>query len=132
MNEIQPDLESLKLISQMQQSEASIHWSRNNIFLVCSSILLLALSQFKQVELRILVSVLGIVLNFAWLLIQYRSSKYILHWKIEYRRLQAQSANIPDVFPQQLRGIEMRKIAFILPIAFMVIWALFLFFVIRK
>jgi uncharacterized membrane protein YjjB (DUF3815 family) len=68
MEKNSPVLDSLKAISQMQQSEASIHWSRNNIFLVCSSILLLALSQFKQLQLCILISALGIVLNFAWLL----------------------------------------------------------------
>jgi hypothetical protein len=116
----------------MQQSEAQIHWSRNNIFLVCSSILLLAFSQFDQLELRILVSALGIVLNFAWLLIQYRSSKYILHWKNESRRLRAQANDIPDVFPKNLKGIEMRKVVFILPVAFMIIWALILFYTLTK
>jgi len=126
MTDNKPELEGLRLILQMQQSEATIHWTRNNIFLVCSSILLLAFSQFDQLELRILVSTLGIILNLAWLLIQYRSSKYIQHWKTESLRLRATAEDMPDIFPNKLKGIEMRKVVFILPVAFMVIWALIL------
>ena len=101
MTDNKPELEGLRLILQMQQSEATIHWTRNNIFLVCSSILLLAFSQFDQLELRILVSTLGIILNLAWLLIQYRSSKYIQHWKTESLRLRATAEDMPDIFPSK-------------------------------
>lgn len=128
MIENQPEIEKLKVITAMQQSEASLHWARNNIFLICSSILLLALSQFNQRILQLAIAALGFILNLTWLLIQYRSSKYILHWKTESRKLRTQSEDIPDIFPKRLKGIEMRKVAFILPIAFMVIWVLIFFF----
>jgi len=128
MTENQHEIEKLKVITAMQQSEASLHWARNNIFLICSSILLLALSQFNQRILQLAITALGFILNLAWLLIQYRSSKYILHWKTESRKLRTQSEDIPDIFPKKLKGIEMRKVAFIMPIAFMLIWVLIFFF----
>lgn len=120
MNENQSNIEKLKLLTEIQQSEATVHWSRNNIFLVCSSILLLALSQFEMAEFKLLIAALGFVINFAWLLIQYRSSKYILHWKAEAQKLKKDI----QVYPKKLKGIEMRKIVFILPISFMIIWAI--------
>jgi len=132
MTEIQPEIEKLKVITGMQQSEASIHWARNNIFLICSSILLLALSQFYQRLFQLAIVALGFIINLTWLLIQYRSSKYILHWKTESRKLRAQADDIPDIFPKKLKGIEMRKVVFILPIAFMVIWALIFVFSLTK
>ena len=124
MTENQLEIEKLRVITGMQQSEASIHWTRNNIFLVCSSILLLALSQYNQRLFQLAIAGLGFILNLTWLLIQYRSSKYILYWKTESRKLKTPVNDIPDIFPKELKGIEMRKIAFILPIAFMAIWAL--------
>jgi hypothetical protein len=132
MAEYQPEIEKLKVITGIQQSEASIHWTRNNIFLICSSILIIALSQFHQRFFQLAIAGLGFTLNFAWLLIQYRSSKYILHWKTESRRLRAHADDMPDIFPQKLKGIEMRKVVFILPIAFMVIWALIFVFSLTK
>jgi hypothetical protein len=126
MTENQPEIEKLKVITGMQQSEASIHWARNNIFLICSSILLLAFSQFHQELFQISIAALGFVINLAWLLIQYRSSKYIHHWKSEARRIMA------DIYPPDLKGIEMRKVAFIFPIAFMTIWLAILIITIIK
>lgn len=128
MTEFRPEIEKLKVITSMQQSEADIHWKRNNIFLICSSILLIALSQFHQRFYQLTIAGLGLTLNIAWLFIQYRSSKYILHWKTESRKLRDQTADLPDIYPPKLKGIEMRKVALILPIAFMVIWALIFVF----
>ena len=116
--------DKLKLVSEMQQSEASIHWRRNNIFLTCSSILLLAISQFTMKFIQITIVSLGFVLNFAWLLIQYRSSEYILHWSAQARLLTEQVGGTPDLFPEGLKGIPMREVAFIFPIAFMAIWVI--------
>ena len=124
MNENQSNIERLKIITEIQQSEAGLHWNRNNIFLICSSILLLALSQFDIPILKLLIAALGFFLNIAWLLIQYRSSKYILHWKTEAQKLRSQTQDIPDIYPKKLKGIEMRKVAFFLPIVFIVIWAI--------
>ena len=120
MTEDHPEIEKLKVITTMQQSEASIHWTRNNIFLICSSILLLAFSQFNQELFQLAIATLGFVINLAWLLIQYRSSKYIQHWKDQARKIQVD--DIPDIYPVKLKGIEMRKVVFVLPIAFMAIW----------
>jgi len=115
------DLEKLKLFTGMQHSEANLHWSRNNYFLMCSSILLLALSQFEARTFQFLVASLGLVLNIAWLLIQHRSSKYILYWKTEAQKLTS-SGEVPNIYPKNLGGFEMRKVAYVLPIAFIVIW----------
>lgn len=117
MTENQFDMAKLKVITDRQQSEASLHWTRNNIFLICSSILLLAFSQFHQQPLQIAIAALGFVINLAWLLIQYRSSKYIQHYKAEAQKI------MPDIYPKDLKGIEMRLVAFVFPIAFMAIWA---------
>ena len=115
------DLENQKRFTDMQQSEAKLHWSRNNYFLMCSSILLLALSQFEIQIYRLLVAILGLVLNIAWLAIQDRSSRYIDFWKTEAQKLTS-SGEAPIIYPQNLGGWEMRKVAYILPSAFIVIW----------
>jgi hypothetical protein len=124
MTENQPNIEGLKIVTDLQQSEADLNWKRNNIFLICSSILLVALSQFNLAILRFLIAALGFALNFAWLLIQYRSSKYILHWKGLAQTLREQDRNMPDIYPKNLPGIEVRKIALCLPLPFMIIWAI--------
>jgi len=41
------DLEKLIIFTNMRQSEAKLHWSRNNYFLTCSSFLMIALSLLK-------------------------------------------------------------------------------------
>ena len=110
------DFQKLNVLTDRQQSEASLHWTRNNIFLISSSILLLAFSQFQQKPLKIAVASLGFVINLAWLLVQYRSSKYIQHYKREAQKI------MPDIYPKKLKGIEMRLVAFVFPIAFMAIW----------
>ncbi len=117
MKENQFEIDKLRVITDRQQSEASLHWTRNNIFLICSSILLLTFSQFHQEPLQIAIGALGFVINLAWLFIQYRSSKYIQHYKAEAQKI------MPNIYPEDLKGIEMRHIAFVFPIVFMAIWA---------
>jgi len=125
------DLSQLKLFTERQHSEASLHWSRNSYFLVVMSILILAFGQkpvenlFQLALFRALTAILGAALSVIWLLIQHRSSKYILHYKTEARKL-AKTANITDVYPKELGGIEMRKLAYALPVAFLAIWLAFL------
>jgi len=116
MTENSFDIQKLKVFTDRQQSEAGTHWTRNNIFLICSSILLLAFSQFQQKPMQIAVASLGFVINLAWLLVQYRSSKYIQHYKAEAQKI------MPDIYPKELKGIEMRLVAFVFPIAFIAIW----------
>lgn len=125
------DLDRLKLFTERQDSEAKLHWSRNSYFLVVMSILILAYGQkpvedvFQLALLRTLIAILGVVLSIVWLLIQYRSSQYILYYK-EQARKYAESTNTPDVYPKSLRGIETRNLAYMLPIAFLFIWSAFI------
>ena len=124
------DLSRLKLFTERQDAEAKLHWSRNSYFLVVNSILVLAFGQ-KPVEdlftlaiFQALISILGVALSLIWLLIQHRSSKYILYYKTEARKL-AKLTNTPEVYPEKLGGIEMRKLAYILPVVFSIIWLAF-------
>lgn len=135
MSQKSEDLSRLKLITERQDSEAKLHWDRNSYFLVVMSILTLAFGQkpveslFQLALFRILIAFLGLALSLVWLLIQYRSSQYVLYYKTEARRL-AKITNTIDVYPEQLRGIEIRKLAYILPIVFLFIWLFFLVMVI--
>ena len=117
--------EKLKLFINLQQSEAQLHWNRNNYFLMCSSILLLAYSQFDQYKFQICITLFGILLNFPWFLIQHRSSKYIKYWKDQAEEIR-DSLNIVSIYPKDIGGIEIRKISYSLPILFSLVW-LFLF-----
>ena len=125
------DLNRLKLFTERQDAEAKLHWSRNSYFLVVISILFLAIGQ-KPVEdlftltlFQALISILGVALSLIWLLIQHRSSKYILYYKTEAQKL-AKLTNTPEVYPKKLGGIEMRKLAYLLPVVFLIIWLAFL------
>jgi len=120
--------DKLKMLLDMQQSEADLHWKRNNIFLLCSSILLLALSQFSQRKFRITIAGLGIILNVSWLLIQYRSSSYTQYWKAKAQELKDLDQDLLDMYPRNLKGIETRIIAHFLPIIFIIIWILVFIF----
>ncbi|MEM1738203.1 MAG: hypothetical protein QXF72_02465 [Nitrososphaerota archaeon] len=127
-------LNKLKLFTDRQDAEARLHWSRNSYFLVVMSILILAFSQ-KPVEnipqlviFQMLITFLGIILSIIWLLIQYRSSQYMLYYKREVQKL-VKETNAPDTYPEKLGGIEIRKLAYALPITFLVIWLALLFLV---
>jgi len=113
--------DQLILLIKMHQKETSLHWSRNNFFLLCSSILLLALSQFGQDKYRIAIAISGSLLNIIWLLIQYRSNKYIRFWNNEINRLNEKAQDMVRVFPD-LPGIPVRKLACFLPIILALFW----------
>jgi len=131
MSEELEDLNKLKLFTERQDAEARLHWSRNSYFLVVMSILILAFGQkpventFQLALFRTLIASLGIALSVVWLLIQYRSSQYVLYYKSNARKL-AKLTNTPDIYPKELGGIEIRKLAYALPIAFFFIWLAFL------
>jgi hypothetical protein len=113
----EPD--NYKTFIDLQQKEAQLHWTRNNYFLVTSSVLLVALSQL-HFPITVVLGVVGLVINIIWVLIQYRSSKYI-----EYYKKQAQtykSSDTPDIYPPNLGGIEMRRLVYFLPFSLIVIW----------
>ncbi len=127
MSDESEDLKRLKLFTERQDAEARLHWSRNSYFLVVGSFLILAFTQ-RPVEdptqlavFRGLTSGLGAVLSLIWLLIQHRSSKYVLYYKSEARKL-AKLTDTPDVYPADLGGIEMRKLAYFLPFVFLLVW----------
>jgi hypothetical protein len=74
-----------------------------------------------------LISLLGTFLGVIWFLIQHRSSKYILYYKSEARKL-AKTTNNIEVYPEKLgRSIEMRKLVYFLPLSFLVIWIAFIY-----
>jgi len=104
----------------MQQTEASLHWQRNSYFSVVASILILAVSQFHSPAFQIIIGFLGIALSVIWILIQDRSSRYIDYWKKETRKFDLDLGT--SIYPKSLGGIEMRKLAYILPMVFLAIW----------
>ena len=92
--------ETLKRLNDTLRSEAELSWQRNSYFLVVSSILLLAFSQFqKQMAVQIFVSLLGTVLSLVWILIGYRSSKYVQYWKLKIRELEKQVGQA-SIYPE--------------------------------
>lgn len=110
-----------KELSEMQQREATLHWTRNGFFLLSSSIMLLALSQFEGKSIMLAFGFIGIMLNIIWLLIQYRSSEYIKNWKNQVKELEKNK--VTDRYSEKVGGYEMRKLALLLPIPFIIIWA---------
>ncbi len=109
-------------LTKLQQSEASLHWKRNGFFLLSSSILLVAVSQFESFFLMIAFGILGIVMNIVWLGIQYRSSEYIKQWKTKVTELEKKLESTADTYSEKVKGIEMRKLALVLPFPFLMIW----------
>lgn len=117
------DEAKLKLYKEGLDNEATLHWTRNNYFLITSSILLVVLGLFSDERLQAVLGILGITLNLVWLTIQHRSSKYIGYWKEKISELQGDTF---DIFPKGLTRIEMRKLGYILPLPFILIWVVVL------
>jgi hypothetical protein len=116
-------LKKLDLLTGMQKNEAQLHWTRNNYFLIAASILLLALSQFSgRAFLEGLIASVGFVFAIAWLLIQDRSSRYIGYWKKAAQGLEKNESN-SAIYPESLGGVQMRYVAYVLPLTFLVMWA---------
>jgi len=110
--------------NKIQQSEASLHWQRNSYFSVVASILILAVSQFDNSAFQIIVGFLGLALSIIWLLIQDRSSRYIRYWKNESTKFKSDLGT--NIYPSKQElggiGIEMRILAYFLPMVFLAIW----------
>ena len=115
----------IKRLGEMQHREASLHWNRNGFFLLSSSIMLLALSQFEQLSLMIAFGGVGLMLNIIWLFIQYRSSEYIKNWKNQVKELE-KDKDAAKTYSEDVGGYEMRKLAMFLPIPFLIIWTVVL------
>lgn len=110
-----------KRLSETQYREATLHWTRNGFFLLSSSIMLLAISQFEGAFLMISFGTIGIMLNIIWLLIQYRSSEYIKNWKDQVKDLEKNGT--AKTYSEKVGGFEMRKLAMLLPLPFLIIWS---------
>lgn len=118
------DLKALEMIKSRQESEAALNWSRNSYFLVVMSLLTLAYSQkpftsMLQLTLyQVIIASLALVLSTIWLLIQYRSSQYIEYYKKTAQDL-CKKTNTPELYPSKIKGFEMRRLVYWLPIGFM-------------
>ena len=115
------NIEQHKTLVTIQQSESRLHWQRNNVFLIVSSIFLLAFSQFDDKIIQLIISIGALLLNLAWLLIQHRSSSYIKVWKKEAKKLEKER-NVPPIYSGKVKGIQMRHLAYLLPIVFIIVW----------
>jgi hypothetical protein len=63
---------------------------------------------------------MGLILNSVWVLIQRRSSSYIENWKSQVKALETGEAT--ETYSPKVKGYEMRKLAMILPIPYLIIW----------
>ncbi len=117
-------------IIKIQQSEAKLHWQRNNVFLIVSSIFLLSFSQINEVPIQITLCVCGIVINIAWCLIQNSSSILIHKWIKEARKLEKTYGFAPIFSTEPKPKISIRKLAYVFPIIFILLWSVFLCFLI--
>jgi len=111
--------DNYKLFVDLQQKEAQLNWTRNNYFILTSSVLLVAFSQLNF-PLTTVLGIVGGVVNACWLLIQYRSSKYIEYYKNQAQEYKPE--DVPNIYPSNLGGIEIRNVVLWLPIFFIVLW----------
>lgn len=120
-------LGQIEFYTQKQDAEATLHWARNSYFLVSMSFLVVAYGLSLQSTsaatngFHILIIAIGIAINAVWLFIQFRSSQYILYYKNTARTI-SEKNGIVDPYPRKLGGVEMRKLAYFLPIIFIVFW----------
>src|SRR5438093_2348289 len=91
-----PTAKRLEWFMDMQKNESQLHWTRNNYFTVTTSILLLALSQFKGTILVVIISFVGLIFGLAWFAIQDRSNRYIAYYK---KTIQELDTSKQVVFP---------------------------------
>jgi hypothetical protein len=123
----------MKSLMDKQTGEATLHWSRNSYFMVTISALALAYSQkplndaYQLALYHGFISALGIGFSLIWLAIQYRSSSYILYYKTTVSQMAAEM-KLPDPYSKtEVHGIEMRILAYFLPIAFLIFWVALLY-----
>ncbi len=108
--------EKIKRLLDRFESEIQLHWKRNSHFLLSSSILLVVLGLLNDENIHLVLGILGLTMNIVWLLVQHRSSKYIGYYKTEISKLD-------DIIFPQLPGSQMRFLGYVLPLPFILIWA---------
>ena len=120
---------NLEHLHTAMRSETEISWQRNNYFLVVASILLLALSQLRGLtRVQELIILVGIAVSVTWILAHYRSDEYLGYWKGETRRLE-NALGHSTVYPEGMAGMEMRRVLYAVPIAFLFLWVVLLIMV---
>jgi hypothetical protein len=113
---------NLEHFHSAMKSESEIIWQRHNYFLIVASVLLLALSQFRGVPfVQVVIMLMGGMVSIAWLLVTHRASKYIEYFKKETRRLENQ-LGYSNVYSESVKGREMRKVLYMIPLAFLFLW----------
>ncbi|MBP1928937.1 hypothetical protein J2741_001484 [Methanolinea mesophila] len=115
------EITSIKMLVEIQQSESQLNCNRTNFFLLAISIVALTLTQVQMPLLQLAIVILGLLIALAWLLTQDRSSEYIKYWKNEVNQL-SNKLEIPFIYPENIGGFQMRKVLYILPIAFTIFW----------
>jgi hypothetical protein len=121
-------MKMLEMFKDRNDAEATLHWSRNSYFLVVMSVLALAITQNPAANgavltvLRVFISAVGLGLSGVWYAIQYRSSQYVLYYKKQVSIL-TERTKLPEMYPKDLKGVEMRLLAYLLPLAFILFWA---------
>ena len=82
-------IEKWKTLAQIWDKEADRFWTRNNIFLIVNSALLIVVSSFVQEPIVcIIVSVFGIIFSFFWYRINKMGKYYLDRWKILLSKLE--------------------------------------------
>lgn len=118
------EFEKLKIFLQLQQNEVNYHWTRNNYFLLVSSILLIAFVQVKGQTLQTVIGFVGLSLNVIWLLIQVRSNRYIHYWNQQIYAF-GNKAGLPPIYSAKDRAkIPIRILGLLLPVPFIALWIL--------
>lgn len=117
-----------KILLDLQQSESRLHWQRNNIFLVITSFFLLAYSQFTDNLTHLILTLCGIVINVAWLLIQIGSNNLIKKWIRQIQELEGK-LKFGHIFTGEPKPpIAIRKLVYVFPIIFVFLWLYLMIF----
>ena len=119
--------DQIKLFVDRGDNEAALHWTRNNYFLVGISFLVVAYGLSLQSTsattdwFHALIIALGIMLTILWLLIQQRSDGYIGYYKSKVADM-CEKYQVENPYPSGIPGYQMRKIAYALPVIFLLFW----------
>jgi hypothetical protein len=65
--------------------------------------------------------VVGIAVSVTWILAHYRSAAYLGYWKEKIRHLEVALGH-SNVYPEGMEGMEMRKVLYVVPTAFLLLW----------
>ena len=121
MSQSPSDKDKIEIYKKGLENETQLHWTRNNYFLLSSSILLIVLGLLKDETFQFFLGILGVTLNVIWFAVQDRSSRYIGYWKSQISTLEKEIKEF-SIYPKNIGGIQMRYLGYVLPIPFILIW----------